>query len=197
MERARRAVEAIQRTDPKVYVNRRGRDDKRDWLDAIESQREKLPAEEKRLEWVKKQLPALLSECAALLTELSISRPQMEERSELEAKQVYTTLVDTGGRPTRPIRLVLDVYNTEHIDEYIYALYHWESEYSQFEEELREWKKFLDYRQKKEADERTELQLKEQRLTETTTQVDLWKDYWAYQQLKVDNASGWNSGSSK
>ena len=70
----------------------------------------------------------------------------MEERSELEAKQVYTTLVDTGGRLTRPIRPVSDVYDAEHTDEYVYALCHWESECSQFEEELREWKKFLDYR---------------------------------------------------
>ena len=35
IEGARRAVEAIQRIDPEVYVNKRGRNDKRDWLDAI------------------------------------------------------------------------------------------------------------------------------------------------------------------
>ncbi|MCJ1467472.1 hypothetical protein MMC07_006097 [Pseudocyphellaria aurata] len=191
MEGARRAVEAIQRTDPEAYVNKRGRDDKRDWLDVIERQRESLHAEKKRLEWVKKQLPAVFSECAASMMKLPTSRRQMEERSELEAKQVYTTLVDTGGRPTRPIRPVSDVYDAEHTDEYVHALCHWESECSQFSLELREWKKYLDYRQKKEADERTELQLEEQQSTVITTQVDLWKGYRAYQQLEVDNANQW------
>ena len=191
IEGARRAVEAIQRTDPEVYVNKRGRNDKSDWLDAIERQREKLPAEEKRLEWVKKQLPAVLSECATSLTELLTSRRQMEERSELEAKQVYTTLVDTGGRPTRPIRPVPDVYDAEYTDEHVHALCHWEGEWSLFEEELREWKKFLDYRQKKETDEKTEVQLEERQSAESPTQVDLWKDYQAYQHLEVDNAKQW------
>ena len=190
MEGARRAVEAIQRTDPKVYVNKRGRNDKRDWLDAIERQREKLPAEKKRLEWVKKQLPAVLSECAASLTELPTSRRQMEERSELEAKQVYTTLVDTGGRPTRPIRPVPDVYDAEHTDEHVHALCHWEGEWSLFEEELSEWKKFLDYRQKKETDGET-VQLEEQQPAESPTQVDLWKEYRSYQQLEIENAKQW------
>ena len=191
IEGARRAVEAIQRTDPEVYVNKRGRNDKRDWLDAIERQREKLPAEEKRLGWVKKQLPAVLSECAASLTELPTSRRQMEERSKLEAKQVYTTLVDTGGRPTRPIRPVPDVYDAEHTDEHVHALCHWEGECSYFEEELREWKKFLDYRQKKETDGKTEVQLEERQSAEGPTQVDLWKDYRAYQHLEVENTKQW------
>ena len=193
MEGARRAVEAIQRKDPEVVVNKgkvRGRSHK-DWLRTIEEQREKLAAEEKRLEWVKKQLPAVLSECAASLTELPISRRQMEERSELEAKQVYTTLVDTGGRPTRPIRPVPDVYDAEHTDKHVHALCHWEGEWSLFEEELREWKKFLDYRQKKETGGKTEAQLEERQAAESPTQVDLWKDYRAYQHLEVDNAKQW------
>ena len=193
MEGARRAVEAIQRKDPEVVVNKgkvRGRTDE-GWLGIIQEQQEKLAAEEKRLEWVKKQLPAVLSECAASLTELPTSRRQMEERSELEAKQVYTTLVDTGGRPTRPIRPVPDVHDAEHTDEHVHALCHWESECSQFEEELREWKKFLDYRQKKETDGKTEVQLEERQSAESPTQVDLWKDYRAYQHLELDNAKQW------
>ena len=140
MEGARRAVDTIQRKDPEVVVNNgkvRGMSHK-DWLRTIEEQREKLAAEEKRLEWVKKQLPVVLSECAASLTELPTSSRQIKERSELEAKQVYTTLVNTGGRPTRPIRPVPDVYNAEHTDEHIHALYHWEGECNYFEEELRE-----------------------------------------------------------
>ena len=193
MEGARRAVEAIQRKDPEVVVNNgkvRGTSHE-GWLRTIEEQREKLAAEEKRLEWVKKQLPVVLSECAASLTELPTSRRQMEERSELEAKQVYTTLVDTGGRPTRPIRPVPDVYDAEHTDEDLHVLCHWEGEWSQFEEELREWKKFLDYRQKKETDGKTEVELEKRKSAESPTQVDLWKDYRDYQHLEVENAKQW------
>ena len=195
MEGDRRAVEAIQRKDPGVDwstglgkfrgLHHGG------WLDSIERRRQKLTAEEKRLEWVKEQLPVVLSECAASLTELPTSRRQMEERSELEAKQVYTTLVDTGGRPTRPIRPVPDVHDAEHTDEHVHALCHWESECSQFEEELREWKKFLDYRQKKETDGKTEVELEKRQSAESPTQVDLWKDYRAYQHLEVENAKQW------
>ena len=193
MEGARRAVETIQRKAPEVVVNKgkvRGRSHK-DWLRTIEEQREKLAAEKKRLEWVKKQLPALLSECAASLTELPTSRRQMEERSELEVKQVYITLVDTGGRPTRPIRPVPDVYDAEHTDEHVHAFCHWEGEWSLFEKELREWKKFLDYRQKKETDGETEVQLKERESAKGPTQVDLWREYRSYQQLEVENAKQW------
>lgn len=193
IEGARRAVEAIQRKDPEVVANKgkiRGRSH-RDWLRTIERQREWLAAEEKRSEWVKQQLPAVLSECAASLMGAPTSCRQIEERSSLEARRVYTTLVDTGGRPTRPIRPVPDIWEREHTDEYLHVLCHWEGECSQFEEELREWKKFLDYRQKKETNERTEVQLGEQQSTETTTQVDLWKDYRTYQQLEVDNAKQW------
>ncbi len=196
IEEARQAVEAIQRKDPEVVVNKgtvRGRGDE-DWLRFIEGRRELLSAEEKRLEWVKQQLPAVLSECAASLISLMglpTSRRQMEERSELEARRVYTTLVATGGRPTRPIRAVPDSHDHEHTDEHLHVLCHWEGECSQFEEELRDWEKFLDYRQKKETDGKTEVQLEERQCAESSIQVDLWKDYRAYQQLEVDNAKQW------
>lgn len=196
IEEARQAVEAIQRKDPEVVLNKgtvRGRGDE-DWLRFIEGRRELLSAEEKRLEWVKQQLPAVLSECAASLISLMglpTSRRQMEERSELEARRVYTTLVATGGRPTRPIRAVPDSHDHEHTDEHLHVLCHWEGECSQFEEELRDWEKFLDYRQKKETDGKTEVQLEERQCAESPIQVDLWKDYRAYQQLEVANAKQW------
>ena len=193
MEEDRRAVEAIQRNDPEVVVNKgkfRGLYHE-GWLDIIERRREKLAAEEKRLEWVKKQLPAVLSECVASLMELSTSRHQMEEKSELEAKKVYNTLMDTGGRPSRPIQPMPDVYDPEYIDGHVHALCHWEGECSQFEEELREWKKYLDCRQKKRTGGKTEVKLEEQQSTESPTQVDLWKGYRAYQNLEVDNAKQW------
>ena len=193
LEGARRAVEAIQRKDPEVVVNKgkvRGRS-YRDWMRTIERQREWLAAEEKRSEWVKQQLPAVLSECAASLMGQPTSCRQMEERSEFEARRVYITLVDTGGRPTHPIRPLPDIREREHTDEHLHVLCYWEGECNQFEEELREWKKFLDYRQKKETDERTKAQLEEQQSTESPTQMDLWKDYRTYQQLEVDNAKQW------
>lgn len=79
----------------------------------------------------------------------------------------------------------------EYTDEHVHVLCHWQAEYSQFEAELRAWRKFLDYRQKKEADKRTEVQLEERQYADTTTQVDLSKDYRAYQQLEVENAKHW------
>jgi len=53
----------------------------------------------------------------------------MEERSELEAKGVYNTLMDTGRRPTRPIQPVPDVHDGEYTDEYLHVLCYWEGEY--------------------------------------------------------------------
>lgn len=192
-ERRRRAIEATQRKDPEAVSNK----GKVSWsdlemkLDRIKGDLEWLPAEEKRLEWAKQQLPAVLAECAASLKDRPTSRRLMEERSELEAKRVFNALVETGGRPTRPIRPVPDSREREHADQHLHVLRHWEGECSQFEEEWREWKKFLDYRQKKEADGRTEVQLQEQQSAETTAQAQLWKDYRAYQQLEVDNAKQW------
>lgn len=115
----------------------------------------------------------------------------MELRSELGVKEVFNTLVETGGRPTRSIRPVPDSQERDHTDEHLHVLHPWQGEWSQFEEELRKWRKFLKHRQKKEADGRTELRLEGQQFAETTTQVDLWKDYRVYQQLEVENAQQW------
>ena len=193
IEDARRAVEAIQRKGPEVIENKgrvRGRSH-RDWLGKIETEYEWLAAEEKRLEWVKQQLPAVLLECAESLIDLPISRRQMEERSELEAKRVFNLLIETGGRPIRLIRPVPDIEKCEYTDLHFHVVYHWEGESSHFEEELREWKKFLDYRQKTEAGGTTEAQLQDRQYAESSAQVDLWRDYRAYQQLEIENAKQW------
>ena len=100
------------------------------------------------------------------------SRRQMEERSELEAKKVFNALMETGGRPTRSIRPVSDNQERDHVDEHLHVLCHWQGECSQ-SEKLREWKKFLDYRQKNEADGRTEVHLEEQQSAASSPQVDL------------------------
>jgi len=159
---ARRAVKAIQRKDPEVVLNCgkvRGLNDE-DWLRMIEEKREWLSAEEKQLEWVKQQLPAVLSECAASLVGRPTSRREMELRSEV--KEVFNTLVETGGRPTRSIRPVPDSQERDHIDEHLHVLHHWQGEWSQLEEELRKWRKLLKHRQKKEADGMMELRLEGQ-----------------------------------
>ena len=56
--------------------------------------------------------------------EMPASRRQMEERSEMEAKQVYKTLMETGGRPSRPIRSVPDIYDTKSTDKHVHVLCH-------------------------------------------------------------------------
>ena len=130
MEGARQAVEAIQREDPEVVANKgkvRGHDD-RDWLRRIETNRERVAVEEKRLEWVKQQLPAVLSDCAASLMGAPTSRREMELKSELEAKEIFNALMETGGRPTRPIRLVSDRPGHDHTDEHLHVLCHWQDE---------------------------------------------------------------------
>ncbi len=185
MEANRRGVEAIERNDPGVEKGRLHGRDREDVLDMIERQRKWLAPEEKRLEWVKQQLPPVLSECAASLKELPTSRRQMEERSELEAKRVYNTLLDTGGRPTRPIQPVPDVHDGEHTDEHLHVLCHWEGEYSQFEEELREWKEFLDHQQKKEADRKAEVQ------AGSPDQLKLREEYRAYKEMEMYNIKQW------
>lgn len=190
MERKRQAVEALQRNDP--GAKEKYKMDDEICRHYLENLLKTLVGQEKRLEWVKQQLPAVLAECAASLTEWPTSRCQMEERSELEAKRVFNILVETGGRPpTRPIRSVPNSREREKMDEHLRVLCHWEGERGYFEEESREWKRFLDYRQKKEADRSTEIQLEQDYSAEDTTQIRLWKDYRAYRQLEVENAKHW------
>ena len=186
----RRGVEAIERNNPRMDWTRRGLGKFRGlsqegWVDDIERRREKLAPEEKRLKWVKQQLLAVLSECAALLMGAPISCRQMEERSELEAKRVYNTLLDTGGRPSRPIQPVPDVRDGEHTDEHLLVLCYWEGEHGQFEEELREWKEFLDHQQKKEADRKAEVQ------AESPDKLKLREEYRAYKEMELYNAKQW------
>ncbi|KAL9024567.1 MAG: hypothetical protein Q9196_006425 [Gyalolechia fulgens] len=195
IENTRRAVEALQGDDPKAKEKYEGtgkykRSDE-GTLGDMENFLEKLAAEEKRLEWATQQLPAVLSECAASLMGRPTSCRQIEERSELEAKRVFNTLIERGGRPTRPMRPVQNSQERDHADQNLPIFCHWECERSQFEEELREWDKFLAYRQKKETNKEIGAQLEEQSSTATTTHVMLWEDYRTYQQLQVENTRQW------
>ncbi|KAI4145790.1 MAG: hypothetical protein LQ341_002268 [Variospora aurantia] len=195
MDDRRRAVEAIRRGDPgavsKTLIKRWKSGNQYYMTKRIISDLEWFPVAEKRLEWAKQQLLAVLAECAASLEGRPTSRRLMEERSELEAKRVFSNLVETGGKPSRPIRPLPDSSEREHADQHLHACCHWEGEYSQFEEEWRAWKKFLDYRQKTEAGNKTEAQPEGGHSAKIKTQVELWKDYRAYQQLEVDNAKQW------
>ena len=47
------------------------------------------------------------------------------------------------------------------------------------------------YRQKEKTDKKTEVQLKERQYADSPTQVDIWKDYRAYQYLEVEDAKQW------
>ena len=187
IEWARQEAEAMECKDSEVVATKdkaRGRSHK-DWLRLIERQHEWVAAEEKRSKWANEQLPAVLSECIALLRGTPASLREMELRSEFEAREVCNTLLGTGGRPTRPIRPVPNTQEHDYTDKHFRVLSHWQGECSYFEKELREWKKFLAYRQARKAD------LEERPSAETPEWADLWKDYRAYQQLEVENAKQW------
>lgn len=149
-----------------------------------------LEAEEKRLKWIQQQLPLILSECAGSLIGTPTSCRQMKERMEADTRQVYTSLINTSGRPTRPIRPISDIEESDQAD-FLLVLCHWEDGYSQFEDQLTEWKQFQEYLSKKEVDENKESQPQEQQSTESLTKLNHWKEYQAYQQMKVDNAKKW------
>ncbi|KAL9036726.1 MAG: hypothetical protein Q9180_004130 [Flavoplaca navasiana] len=195
IESKRRAVVALQGEDHEAKEKYKGtgkfKATDESTLHDMERSLEKLASEEKRWEWAKQQLAAVLSECAGSLIGRPTSCRQIEERSELEAKRVFNTLIETGGRPTRPIRPVRNSQEREHADQDLPIFCHWEGERSQFEEELRAWDKFQAYRRKKKADRGMVLQLEEQNFTETTAQVKLWEDYRTYQQLEVENTRQW------
>ena len=86
-----------------------------------------------------------------------------------------------------------DVHDGEHTDEHLHVVCHWEGEYSQLEEELREWKEFLDHQQKKEADREAEVRLQEGQSPESPTQVNLRlrEEYRAYKEMELYNAKQW------
>lgn len=115
---------------------------------------------------------------------------EMKKRSELKMKWVFNTLMKISERLIC-LMWLMPHWECELINEHLHVLCHWEGDYSQFEKELRKWKKFLNYQQRKEVNERTEMQLKEQQSTETMIQVNLWKNYQIYQQLKINNAKQW------
>lgn len=152
----------------------------KNWLRTIETKCKWLTAEVKQLKWVKQQLLMILLECIALLMKTLISLCEMKERSELKVKQVFNTLMKTGERLTHLMQL-MPHQKHKLTDKYLHILCHWEGDYSQFKKKLRKWKKFLNYQQRKEVNERTEIQLKEQQSTETIIQVNLWKNYQVYQ----------------
>lgn len=68
---------------------------------------------------------------------------------------------------------MLDSQERDYMDEHLHVLCYWQGECSHLEKELREWKKFLDYRQKQGANERTKVQLEEQQSAKTSTPIEL------------------------
>lgn len=141
-----------------------------------------------RLQWISEQLAVILSECAASLSEAPVSRRWMEASCEADARRIYQTLMEMGGRPTRSIRAVPDVSSREPMDQHLHVLCHWEGEHSQFEEELRQWKEFLDHRPRPDEDGSCEMQ---PQATESLSTLDLWKECQKFQQSKIDIAKQW------
>ncbi|KAL8724899.1 MAG: hypothetical protein Q9166_007682 [cf. Caloplaca sp. 2 TL-2023] len=156
------------------------------WMRTMKRRRGFVATEGKRMNGVKQQIPAVLTECAASLIGAPQSYGKMVEFSKLGAIEAYDSLVKTYGRPTRSIGPVPYNENSQHGDDLLHALCHWETERSQFEEELREWHKYLDYRQKNDPGGKTMDQLKGRQSVEATS-----PDFKAYQQINVDNAKRW------
>ncbi len=118
------------------------------------------------------------SDCFSRLGATPTEDPEEElERYKLEAKQAYDTLIQMGGRPTRPIRptpswkkvLVggeLCYRYAEQVETLFYDIWygyepspnislteadfiagHWREERGRYKEELRRWQEFLDTQQ--------------------------------------------------
>lgn len=141
-----------------------------------------------RLQWISEQLAVILSECAASLSEAPVSRRRMEASCEADARRIYQILMKMGGRPTRSIRAVPDISSRESMDQHLHVLSHWEGEHSQFEEELRQWKEFLDHRSRPDEDGSCEMQ---PQAIESPSTFDLWKECQNFQQSKIDIAKRW------
>ena len=138
-------MKAIQQKDPEVVLNNEKvcEYDDRDWLNTIKKSSEWFTIKEKWLEWVNQQFPAIFSKCAESLIKASTSNHEMEQRSELEVRQIFKTLVKTDERLTHSMWSMPDSQECNHIDKHLQVFCHWKGEYNQFKEELRKWKKFL------------------------------------------------------
>ena len=147
------------------------------------------------LKRVKQQLPAILSECIDSASGLSTSRHRLEETCELEARQIYNTLIEMGGRPSRPMRPPSNAWNSEQTDDLLHILYHWDNEYLQFEEELDIWKKFRNWqRQPREGKQENgtqgnaEPEQLEPWSSESLAKLNDWKDFQIFQQWRANLA---------
>ena len=150
------------------------------------------------LKRVKQQLPAILSECINSTSGSPTSRHKLEEACELEARQVHNTLIEMGGRPTRPIRPVSNTLNPEQTDDLLHILHYWDNEYLHFEGELDLWKKFRYWQQQPcESQQKNgtqgnavpeQLKQPEQWSLETLTKLNDWKYFLTFQQWRVNLA---------
>ncbi|MCJ1241032.1 hypothetical protein MMC14_009036 [Varicellaria rhodocarpa] len=147
------------------------------------------------LKRVKQQLPAILSECIDSTSGLPTSRRRLEEACELEARQLYNTLIEMGGKPSRSIRPPSNAWNPERTDDLLHILHYWDNEYLQFEEELDLWKKFRNWqRQPRESQQENgmkgnaEPEQLEQCPSESLAKLNDWKYFQTFQQWRVNLA---------
>ncbi|KAL8910587.1 MAG: hypothetical protein Q9171_004126 [Xanthocarpia ochracea] len=161
------------------------------WRSAMKTRRRWVAIEEKRMKWVQQQLPEVLSECATALSSDPRPYSEMVQRRKLNTLGVLDILVGTGGRPTRPIRPAPDSQGPDHVNHDLTALFHWEAECNQLEEDLWEWNRFLRYWRKKVGGETTAVEPTNQFHIRDVAQTDHWTEYQAFQQLNVDNAEQW------
>ncbi|KAL9015208.1 MAG: hypothetical protein Q9173_000178 [Seirophora scorigena] len=137
-----------------------------------------LPVLKSRLQWVEEQLDEVLLECTSSLSTTPLSRRRFEESCEADVKRVYQILRELGGRPTRAIQSVPNTWDPQPADAHLSVLRHWENEYQQIEEELREWKEFLGYYQKLQVVGNENWQAQEQHSAHHPGRSSLWPGRW-------------------
>lgn len=155
----------------------------------------RLRKKELLLKRVRQQLPAILSECIDSTSGSPLFRCRLKESYELAVRQLYDTLIEMGGRPSRPIQPAPSALKSKRTDKFLHVLRHWDDEYLFFEHELDVWKKFRKWQQQNrenpqgnEMQENAEPERSDQRFPESLTKLNDWKEFQAYQQQQVDRA---------
>lgn len=116
---------------------------------------------------------------------------RLEDESKLEATRLFNTLVDHGGKPTRPLGPPPDDLGSQDGDQRVPLNCHWEAERRQFEGELRLWDNFLDRWPGWKGHDDVQKLLYERQPGNATADVERWQDYNLYEGIQIDNLRSW------
>ena len=151
------------------------------WLSALQKRQH-------RLEEVEEELKSAMQQCSEILSEMESSivgttvLSELEKAIELQARMEHDTLQDLGGRHVQPIQHSIQFEKQD-------LLHRLEFERSTVEEEVREWKKFLEWRTKE-----TEFNsgiAKGRYKEESSWNLSLWQDLVAYRSIELNKAKSW------